>query len=166
MANQNLVNDTAELTQYLNVAGAAVTNSRIREDLGWGEGRLNSAKKQLLRQRAIYTTQEGLILQEHASPEQQIWHLGWCLGLFETAGIHVTMDTQLLLEAPRVFQQLINDGQFDKAEKLMEFRQRVLQTMELPRQLLAVYNQVNTIVEKEIKLLEDKRKLQQRINQR
>jgi hypothetical protein len=151
--------DTGELYNYLDSAASARTNAVILKDLNWSEGRLHTAKKSLLREHEIYITQEGVILQRYASTEQQIWHLGWSLGLFEVAGNHLVMDRDLLLEAPRVFQQLIDEGKFSKAAKLMEFRQRVVQTMELPRQLLAVYNQVNQIVDKEIKLLEDKEKL-------
>lgn len=159
MAKHIVDNDVSELYELLDNTGGPIKNSKLIQDLGWGEDRLKQAKKQLLKARSIYITLDGIILQKYATTEQQIWHLGWSLGLFETAGIHLTMDADLLLDAPKVFKQLVDDGKFDTAEKLMAFRQKVLQTMELPKQLLKVYQQVNTIVENEIKLLEAKEEL-------
>ena len=162
MARKTHNGDVAELFELLDRAAGPVMNSMLCRELQWSDERLHAAKKQLLRERSIYATQEGIILQKYASTEQQIWHLGWSLGLFETAGIHLTMDKELLLEAPRVIKQLIDEGKFDKAEKLMEFRHRVHETMELPRQLLQVYNQVNVIVDQEIKLIEAKEALRKK----
>lgn len=162
MAKRDRNGEVAELYDYLDRAGSARKNKRILEDLNWQEGRLTEAKKILLRQREVYVTQDGIILQRYASSEQQVWHLGWCLGLFETAGIHLTMDRELLLEAPRAMKQLIADGKFGSAKKLVEFRERVLQTMELPKQLLGVYNEVLTIVDSEKKLLESKEALRKK----
>lgn len=159
MARQTLDVDSAELFELLDRAAGPIKNSALCRKLKWGDERLHNAKKQLLRARSIYITQDGIVLQKYASTEQQIWHLGWSLGLFETAGIHLTMDKELLLDAPRAFKQLIEEGKFNKASRLMEFRQRVLETMELPKQLLQIYNQVNAIIESEIKLLEAKNAL-------
>ena len=72
------------------------------------------------------------------------------------------MDKELLLDAPRVFKQLVDERKFETAEKLMEFRQRVWQTMELPKEILKVYNQVNMIIEDELKLLESKEELRKK----
>lgn len=162
MAKRTLDVDSAELYQHLDNAGGPVKNAKICQDLNWSEGRLHDAKKNLLRARSIYATQEGIVLQKYATTEQQIWHLGWCIGLFETAGIHVTMDKELLLDAPKAFQQLIDDGKFRTADKLLEFRQRVIQTMELPKQLIVIYNQVNQIIENEIKFLKAKEELKEK----
>jgi hypothetical protein len=156
--------DTAELFQYLESAASARTNATICKDLGWGAERLNVAKKSLLREHTIYITQEGVILKRDATTDQQIWHLGWSLDLFEVAGNHLIMDRELLLEAPRVFRQLVDEGKFAQAGRLMDFRQRIVASMELPKQLISVYNQVKTIVESEIKLLEDKENLKNKFN--
>jgi hypothetical protein len=162
MSKNRIEGDASELYQLLDDTAKAITNSKICELLNWGEERLHAAKKSLLRAQSIYVTQEGVILQKYATTDQQIWHLGWCLGLFVNAGNHLTMDKDLLLEAPKVFKQLIDDGKFDKANKLLEFRQRVIESMELPKRLLSVYQQVDKIVEDEIKLLEATNELRNR----
>lgn len=124
------------------------------------EGDLREAKKHLIRTGQIYVCQEGVILKEYATPDHQFWHLAWGLGLLEVSAIHVEMDRELLLSAPKQIKQLLADGRMrpEHQERLNRLRQQLVVAMTVPKTLLQLYHQVENILdyeEEEVKKLKE-----------
>lgn len=67
----------------------------------------------------VYITSEGLVLQKYLrNAEQRFWHLAWCLGLLEISGQQLTMDEDLLRDAPAALMRMWNRGQLSDYKRL------------------------------------------------
>lgn len=109
----------------------------------------NEEKKALLKTGELYFCQEGYILKDYATYDQQLWHLSWALGLMEMSSQQVVVDEDLLRLAPQAIATLIDQGKMDikQNRRLNELKTKLATAMEAPKLLLQTYNKINTIID-------------------
>ena len=157
---KNLEQIQYQIWQELSQAQCALTKEKLCERIGCTEYELNEARKPLVRSGELYHCQEGYVLKEYATYDQQLWHLAWSLGLFEVSAIHLEMDRNLLLTAPKAVKRLLADGRMkpDQRIRLNRLRQQLIVAMDMPKKLLQVYHEVQRVLddeEEELRLLEE-----------
>ena len=135
----------------LDQAKCPITKEKFVKQLACSEYEFDEAKKALVRSGKLYHCQEGYVLQEYATYDQQLWHLAWSLGLLEVSAIHIEMDQELLLTAPAVIKKLLTEGRMKAGHRkhLNRLRQQVIAAMDMPKRLLQMYHQVEDVIEHE-----------------
>ncbi len=142
----------AQIYHELDQAKCAMTKESLCEKINCTEYTFDQEKKALIKSGELYLCQNGYVLKEHASTDEQLWHLSWALGLLDTSATHVVLDKDLLELAPAAVQALINSGQMDKDQgrRLKELRNRLLSAMEGPKLLLQIYHKVENLLDEHL----------------
>lgn len=132
----------------LEQAKGPLSKEIICQRIGCSLQTFNDEKKALLKSGAIYFCQEGYILKEYATYDQQLWHLAWALGLMEISSQQIVVDEDLLTLAPQAVQTLISLGKMDniKRGRLNELRAKLVAAKETPMLLLKIYNKVENLL--------------------
>lgn len=146
----------AQIYHELEQARCALTKESLCKKLNCKEHEFNKEIKALIRSGELYLCQNGYVLKEYASTDEQLWHLSWALGLLDTSATHVVLDKDLLELAPAAIQSLINSGQMDNDQRrrLKELRNKLLSAMEAPKLILQIYHKVENLLDE---YLESKR---------
>lgn len=144
----------AKIYYELDQAKCALTKQELCKKINCTEYTFDQEKQALIKSGELYICQNGFILKEYASTDEQLWHLSWALGLLDTSATHVILDKELLELAPAVVQDLINSGKIDKDQgrRLKELRNKLLAAMEAPKTLLQVYNKIEKLLDEHLEL--------------
>jgi hypothetical protein len=142
----------AQIYHELDQAKCAMTKESLCKKINCTEYTFDQEKKALIKSGELYLCQNGYVLKEYASTDEQLWHLSWALGLLDTSATHVVLDKDLLELAPAAVQALINSGQMDKDQgrRLKELRNRLLSAMEAPKLLLQIYHKVENLLDEHL----------------
>lgn len=138
----------AQIYLELDQAKCAITKESLCKKINCSEHTFDQEKIALIKSGELYFCQNGYVLKEYASTDEQLWHLSWSLGLLDTSATHVVLDKDLLELAPAAVQALINSGQMDKDQgrRLRELHNRLLSAMEAPKLLLQIYHKVENLL--------------------
>ena len=144
----------AQIYTELDQARCAVTKSTLCERIGCSEHILDQEKQALIKSGDLYVCQNGIVLKEYATMNEQLWHLSWSLGLLDTSATHVILDKELLELAPSALQALINSGKMDmdQGRRLKELKTKLISAMEAPKLLLKIYNKVQAVLDNHLDL--------------
>lgn len=148
MAKPNTTRIQDQIWYELEQAKGPLSKEVLSQRIGCSLQTFNDEKKALLKSGEIYFCQEGYILKEYATYDQQLWHLAWALGLMEISSQQIVVDEDLLSLAPQAVQTLINQGKMDsiKRGRLNELRAKLIAAMEAPKLLLQTYRKVENLL--------------------
>lgn len=149
MGKPNTTRIQDQIWYELDQAKGPLSKEMICQRIGCTLNTFNEEKKALLKTGELYFCQEGYILKENATYDQQLWHLSWALGLMEISSQQVVVDQELLQLAPNAIKSLIAQGKFDKIQKgrLNELRAKLISAMEAPQLLLQTYRKVQAVLD-------------------
>jgi len=152
MAKPNTTRIQDQIWYELEQAKCALTKETICRKIDCSIHSFDVEKKALLQTGELYFCQDGFILKEYATYDQQLWHLSWALGLLETSSYQVVVDEELLQLAPRAIQSLIGQGRMDETHKrrLSELKTKLISAMVAPKLLLQTYNKVQAILDEKL----------------
>ena len=138
----------AQIYFALEQAKAPIPKETLCQNLMCSPHEFDQEKKALVKAGELYHCQDGMVLKEYATYDQQLWHLSWSLGLLETSSIHVTLDKDLLELAPQALQTLIVRGKMDanQGRILNDLKNKLLSAMEAPKILLQTYHKIEKLL--------------------
>lgn len=124
-----------------------VTVEKIRKELNLTPGSFKKAIQELLKTTSgLYVTQNGYVLQQHATEDERYWHIGWSLGLFQVAGEHLVLDTDLLKLTPRAITKLVREGKLRDPGRLQQLQMKARERQAVLQKVVHMYREVDRIL--------------------
>ncbi len=139
--------NVAEIYDLLDRTKGPIKSAAIQQKLRMDAHAYRAAVKVLHRAKAIYATQDGLLLNKTlATLDERNWHLAWSLGSFEFSGRELTLDVDLLKQVPDALRRLQAEGKWKEKRTIERLQNRTAQAIGVLTDVINMYQEIQHIL--------------------